>query len=93
MKPINRNEPYTNPATGVTYVFPRSYNAQHYNFDTYLTAGINRLIQKELLTATFLSKAKCLKDAGKETDTTMLAIEKDEDYHSEFKTCVASTVN
>ena len=93
MKPINRNEPYTNPNTGVTYVFPRSYNAQYYNHADYLNVGINRMIQKELLIASMFAKAKCLKDADRDQDTTMLAIEKDEDYHGEFKTCVASTIN
>merc|ERR1711907_775922 len=93
MKGINRNEPYTNPATGVTYVFPRSYNTEAYTYENYLNHGINRLVQKDLYVFGLAAKMKCLKDAGKEMDTTMLAIEKDEDYLGEFKTCVTSTVN
>ena len=47
----------------------------------------------ELMKITMLSKMACLKKADKEVDTTMMAIEKDEDYLDEFKTCVKDTTN
>ena len=34
------------------------------------------------------AKLVCLEEAGRDSDTTMFAIEKDEDYLAEFKTCV-----
>ena len=92
MRPTNRNEPYEHP-NGQTYVFKRSYNARVYNHDYYLTRGVNALIFKDLVMATMLSKAKCLKEADRETDTPMFAIEKDEDYLGDFKACVATNVN
>ena len=92
MRPTNRNEPYEHP-NGQTYVFKRSYNARLYNHDFYLTRGINAMIFKDLFMAASLSKAKCLKEADREVDTPMFAIEKDEDYLGDFKTCVATNVN
>ena len=42
--------------------------------------------------AVMIAKMKCLQAADKEHDMTMVAIEKDEDYQAEFKTCVVEKV-
>ena len=34
-----------------------------------------------------LSKAACLQNAGKETDTSLFSIERDDEYKPEFMTC------
>ena len=86
---MNRFEPFEQ--RGATYEFVRSYNASGYNHNAYIAKGLHNMKFTELMKITMLSKIACLKKADKEADTTMMAIERDEDYVDEFKTCVKDT--
>ena len=47
---------------------------------------------EQLVKVTAISKMACLHTAQREVDTTMFAIEKDDDYLGDFKACVKETV-
>ena len=40
-----------------------------------------------------LSKATCLKNAGKETDTSLFSVERDDEYKPEFMNCFKEQMN
>ena len=54
--------------------------------------GIFKVALKDLYMVVKASKAQCLHNAGKDVDEQMFAIEKDEEYLPEFKTCVKDIV-
>ena len=88
---IDRNQPWVAP-NGLTYSFTRNYSVNNYTHKNQLNQGIASLMFEQLVKVTALSKMACLNTAQREVDTPMLAIEKDDDYLGDFKTCVKESV-
>ena len=90
--PTDRNKEFTNHR-GTTFTFTRSYNVHNYTHENQISRGITNAIMKTTGVLAFMAKAKCLQIADREPDMTIVAIEKDEDYTPDFKTCVSEKVN
>ena len=78
---------------GDTFYSQSNYDPNHYTLQNMLARDTFRIYQADLVRNIFLSKAKCLLDAGKPTHTTVFALEKDEEYYPTFKECVKTTVS
>ena len=89
--PTDRTKEFTNHR-GTTFTFDRSYNVRNYTVENQITQGVNKVILQNVGIAALIARFKCLQAADKETDMTMVAIEKDDDYAPDFKTCVSEKV-
>ena len=84
---------YENPYLGKVYIYSkRNYRVSDYTFKKMLSLSYQKEMIKDLYAVTFIAKQHCLAQAQRDTDTTMFAIEKDEEYLPEFKTCVGKTI-
>ena len=77
---------------GWTMYSQKNYNPTHYTKKNMSKIGIYKLAFQDLFKVVKASKAQCLSNAGKDIDEPMFAIEKDEEYLPEFKTCIKDTV-
>ena len=89
--PADRSKEFTNHR-GTTFTFDRSYNVHNYTYENQIAEGIGKVVMKNVGIAALIARFKCLKAADKETDMTMVAIEKDDEYEPEFKTCVTEKI-
>ena len=72
---------------GETMYSRRNYNVNEYKLNTMIGLGRSEAIMKAMFMNAVISKALCLQNAGKDADTTMFAIDRDDEYKPEFKTC------
>ena len=77
---------------GHTWYNQRNYNPMNYKYDSMVQklAAKNKIYN--LASTAWAAKRQCLKDAGREDDSTMLAIQRDEEYLPEFTECVKSKI-
>ena len=73
---------------GWTMYSQKNYNPTHYTHKNMSKLGHFKLALKDLYGVVKASKAQCLHNAGRDVEEPMFAIEKDEEYLPEFKTCV-----
>ena len=77
---------------GRTFYSKKNYNTDLYTFKNMKARDSHRLFTADLVQNILLSKIQCLRQAEKPSDTTLFALEKDEEYYPEFKECVKTTM-
>ena len=77
---------------GKTMYSTRNYNPSNYTQNKMKASSVAKLMWSDLIRQAYLAKTRCLFESGHEPDEQMFAIEKDEDYYPEFKTCVKDSI-
>ena len=78
---------------GKTMYNRRNYNPKHYTYNTMRAFSSSQLLWTDFLKNAALAKVMCLQDAERDPETTMFAIEKDEEYHGQFKECLKTKMS
>ena len=79
---------YEKTHTGATVYNQRNYNTADYTYKNMKTLAQGQVRAGMMLQLMKIAKIKCLKEAQRETDTPILAIQRDEEYLPEFTACV-----
>ena len=66
----------------------RNYNPKYYTEDIMTEVSIGQMRWDDFMKNIYQTKVACLHKAERDIETTMFAVEKDEDYFPEFKECV-----
>ena len=66
----------------------RNYNPKDYTQNNVRSQNIAKVMWGDFMMQTMFAKKNCLITQGREVDEQMFAIEKNEEYYPEFKTCV-----
>ena len=77
---------------GKIYYNTRNYAPKQYTYRNMAAHGSAQMLWSDFLKNAVFAKAMCLSQAGRDPETTMFAVEKDEDYLPEFRECVKSNM-
>ena len=77
---------------GKTMYSSRNYNPKNYTINNAKATSVAKLMWSDFIRQCYMAKTKCLVEQGHEMDEQMFAIEKNEDYFPEFKTCVKDSM-
>ena len=78
---------------GKTMYNQRNYNPKNYTLNNMRAFSTGQAIWTDFIKNVGLAKTVCLKEAERDPETTMFAIEKDEDYHGQFKECIKTKMS
>ena len=70
----------------------RNYNPKDYTHNNVKAQNIAKVMWGDFMRHTQYAKVNCLLSQGHEADEQMFAIEKNEEYYPEFKTCVKDSL-
>ena len=66
----------------------RKYNPKHYKYDTYSKLALNNIMRADFIMNTNLARKMCLYESGHDVNTTITAVEREEEYFPVLKDCV-----
>ena len=70
----------------------RNYDPREYQLQKVKAQNIAKVMWGDFMRQAHIAKVKCLVSQGHEADEPMFAIEKNEEYYPEFKTCVKDSL-
>ena len=77
---------------GVEFYSTRNYNPAMYTFNKMKALSYQHLITADFVEGVTAAKEDCLSKHGHDASFPMFAIEKDDEYYPEFKTCVKDSM-